>query len=325
LVEENRMRQFLGAADRYPVGSGFYRRLDSGALGFARVASFKVSPRIPGRAFSEADAEPTIKAFDHPRVSVFRRRADTDVAGLMAAWQAEVEQDVRLPDRHILEGARAYLRRDWRRALMAFQRAVETRPDFLLGHLMMVNTYLRQNRATEAKRTWDWIEAAYDDVPAEAGVGMVKAGLKVDGADYLDQSLAGYRKIGRNVPPWIAREAAQARFELGEEYRRQAQHGKAEAEYMRAVELFPDFVSPYVALGSLYSEREENGAALSVLERAVHLDGINAEAWYLLAVVQRALGDFDGAHASIRQAMALRPAQASYRTEYLALTQVGIP
>ena len=73
LVEENRERQFLAAAGSYPVGYGLYARLKSGSLGFSPAARFKTNPGAGPVEFSRPYDEPTMTAFDHPTVMIYRR------------------------------------------------------------------------------------------------------------------------------------------------------------------------------------------------------------------------------------------------------------
>ncbi len=248
LVEENRMQQYLQVPDRYPIAYGLYSRLASGDLGFEQVAGFKVSPGIPGWSISEDDAEPTITAFDHPRVSIYRRTGD--VEGLLAQWMEEVVQDAGLPDRYLREGVEAYHQQEWPRAARAFQRAISTRPNFVLGHLMLMNVYLRQDRQADARQAWNRAMIHHGWIPVEAGVGLIRAGMRVEGLDHLERTLAGLG--GRSDADWIAREAAYTRFELGVEYHRQDRYEEAGAEYLRAMELTPDFAPAPIGLGTLY-------------------------------------------------------------------------
>ena len=176
LIEENRMRQYLEVARQYPIGHLFYSRLASGDLGFKRVATFKVSPKFLGWAFSEEGAEPTITAFDHPRVSVYRR-TDVDVKDLLTRWKAAVEADPDLPDRYIRTGVKAYRQQDWKGAVKAFTRAVEVRPGFKLGHLLLGEVYLRQGRQDDAMR--ERYQASISERPSLTGyIGAAEKGLK---------------------------------------------------------------------------------------------------------------------------------------------------
>ncbi len=389
LIEENRMRQYSEVPKQYPIGHLFYSRLASGDLGFKRVATFKISPKIPGWEFSEEGAEPTITAFDHPRVSVYRR-TNVDVKDLLARWKAEVEADPNLPDRHIRTGVKAYRQQDWEGATKAFTRAVEVRPGFKLGHLLLGEVYLRQGRRDDAmrerhkasiserasltgyigaaekglkalaylrqgrwddakgiaKRAWDgvtttigsglkalaylargrWDDAkwAWDQADPPAGispstyVGMIRAGMKAEGAGYLGQYLEwlaskrpGDRDIGRYTSLLV-----QVRSQLGAEFKRQKQYEKALQEYLKALKLRPNHAPTYLNLANLYVATERYGEAVAVAERIVQLDSTRANAWHVLARVHQRTGNLDAAHTAILKAIARDPAKFAYRAEH---------
>jgi hypothetical protein len=198
LTEENRMRQYIEVPDRYPVAQRFYSQLASGDLGFERVASLKVCPGILGLEFSEEGAEPTITAFDHPRVSIYRR-AGTDFDNLMASWETEVRADPALPDHHILAGVKAYHGKEWDTAIEQFRRAVALRPSLTLGRLLLREAYLRQGRKAEAKRQLGHLTSA-TGIPMRAIVGLIKVGLKAEGVVYLEKYIHWVKSRGRDDP-----------------------------------------------------------------------------------------------------------------------------
>ena len=79
LVEENRERQFLAAAGSYSVGYGLYARIGSGELGFSPVSHFRTHPGIGPVELPRRYDEPTMTAFDHPTVRIYRRNDKTAV------------------------------------------------------------------------------------------------------------------------------------------------------------------------------------------------------------------------------------------------------
>ena len=186
LIEENRMRPFMKVPQRYPIGHTYYSRLADESLGFERVALFKVAPEILGYTFSEADAEPTTTAFDHPSVAVYRRTS-ANVQELLEQWKAEVRTDPALPDRYVHAGVVAYHRKAWKRAESAFQRSLEVKPKFALGRLLLREVYLAEGRRAAAKRELRRI--ADSGLTAGAYVGMIRVGLVARGARYLNKYL----------------------------------------------------------------------------------------------------------------------------------------
>ncbi|MEZ5381181.1 MAG: DUF2298 domain-containing protein [Microthrixaceae bacterium] len=65
---------------RFPSTIAFFEGLDSGALGFRRVATFDASPRLGPIAWSDASAEEAFSVYDHPEVRIWERtrRVPTD-------------------------------------------------------------------------------------------------------------------------------------------------------------------------------------------------------------------------------------------------------
>ncbi len=186
LIEENRMLPFMKVPRRFPIAHTYYRRLANESLGFERVAQFKVSLEVLGFTYSQADAEPTITGFDHPRVGVYRR-SGANVEELLERWRAEIRTDPALPDKYVNEGVEAYRRKAWRQAENAFKRSLDVKPEFALGRLLLREVYLAEGRRAAAKRELRRI--ADSGLTAGAYVGMIRVGLVARGARYLNKYL----------------------------------------------------------------------------------------------------------------------------------------
>ena len=186
LIEENRTLPFRNVRRRFPIAHTYYRRLVEQTLGFERVAQFKIAPEILGFTYSEADAEPTVTGFDHPRVVVYRRTG-ANVRELLDRWKADIRTDPALPDKYVIDGVDAYRRKDWKEAERAFKRSLRVKPEFALGRLLLREVYLAQGRRADAKRELRRI--ADSGLTAGAYVGMVRVGLVARGAMYLNKYL----------------------------------------------------------------------------------------------------------------------------------------
>ena len=304
LTEENRMRQYLAVPDRYPVGCMLYQRLISGALGFERVASFKVSPGIPGWQMPDDGAEPTVTAFDHPRVSVYRR-AEADLQPLIEQWEADLLADPRLPDRDIKAGVAAYRRQNWEQALGAFRRAVALRPGAILGQMLIREVYLRQGRQEEAKQLLAEIDAQ-SVRPQEALAGMVHAGLKAEGAAYLEHYIKNLRPSDRGYT-YLKHFAAKTRYDLGAEAQEQGRADDAKTQYARSVELNPGYAPALANLGSLHLEEQRNEEAERFLKRASELDSTCTAVHVNLGILHYRLGRYAEAVSAFGQAARYAP------------------
>ncbi len=186
VIEENRTIPFRNVPQRFPVAHTYYRRLAEQALGFERAAQFKISPEILGFTYSEADAEPTVTGFDHPRVVVYRRTG-ANVQELLDRWKADIRTDPALPDKYVIDGVDAFRRKDWKEAERAFERSLRAKPEFALGRLLLREVYLAQGRLADAKK--ELRRLADSGLSAGAYVGMVRVGLVARGAMYLNKYL----------------------------------------------------------------------------------------------------------------------------------------
>ncbi|MDP9170911.1 MAG: tetratricopeptide repeat protein, partial [Acidobacteriota bacterium] len=87
---------------------------------------------------------------------------------------------------------------------------------------------------------------------------------------------------------------------------------------LKAIEVDPKLVSPYVELGFLAAQEQKWEASSQFFERALRLDPIDfPQAWYASAVANYNLKHYDAAEKSAREAVKLDPKHANPRTEYL--------
>ncbi|MDP6042431.1 MAG: tetratricopeptide repeat protein [Candidatus Latescibacteria bacterium] len=302
VINENRMRQFEGAPHHYPIAHAYYRKLKTGQLGYTRAAEFRVSPTLLGYTFRSPDADPTVTSYDHPTVTIYRRIEN--VAERIATWREDVRRDPTLPDRELFSGVEAYKAGNYPIARLAFQRTINLRPNFLLGHLMIINTYFREGREQEAESMWKKLDAQFDGIPAEVGMGMVKANLVREGTLYLEHCMTKYLQAGQS-PGWIRKAAAESWYLLGEEYHQRHQLDAAQNAFTRATELVPDYHVAYVGLSEILLEQGHADQALSILKQVNAQDLKNSRIWRLMGKAHQNLGDMDKAQFYERQAKAL--------------------
>ncbi len=80
-ITSNRVRESVKKLEReYPATIRYYALLESGELGFERVATFQVHPTFLGISIDDSGAEESFTVYDHPEVRIYRK---TD------AWDAE--------------------------------------------------------------------------------------------------------------------------------------------------------------------------------------------------------------------------------------------
>ena len=282
LIEENRMRQFLAVPDRYPIAHTLYRRLNTGDLGFERVAEFKTHPGLWKWQLDETGAEPTITAFDHPRVVVFRRGAGTSPEEILEEWMEAVEKSPSLPDRYILDGVRAYHEEDWTEAEKRFGQALEIRPEFGLAHLLIgeVRRKLGDRKGMEAA----WIRAieARGPITMHAFLGIVEAGLAEEGLLYLE-----LLALEKSRDPTLRKLIASLHFEQAVALHTDGRYSDAVRRYRKVLEFDPGNIPTHLNLGQCLISMGETDRAREVYGRALELDPGNQMALEGLAEVGR--------------------------------------
>ncbi len=65
---------------RYAVQNEYYRRLLAGQLGYQLVYEAELSPQLFGIAFNDRSADESFTVYDHPRVRIFKKIENLDVA-----------------------------------------------------------------------------------------------------------------------------------------------------------------------------------------------------------------------------------------------------
>ncbi len=78
-VTSNRIRDSVPRLEReYPATIHYYQLLESGELGFERVATFTVRPSFLGLSIDDSGAEESFTVYDHPEVRIYRKTAAWD-------------------------------------------------------------------------------------------------------------------------------------------------------------------------------------------------------------------------------------------------------
>ena len=138
LVEENRERQFLAAAGSYPVGYGLYARLKSGDLGFSLASRFQINPGVGPVQLSRRYDEPTMTAFDHPTVTIYRRNDKETVAAALAGWEGHLDSE---DEGLLVEGAGALREGRTEEAEARLRLFSQRHPEILVGQFLLAEAH----------------------------------------------------------------------------------------------------------------------------------------------------------------------------------------
>jgi len=97
-ITSNRVRESVKKLEReYPATIRYYHLLDTGELGFERVATFTVHPTFLGISVDDSSAEESFTVYDHPEVRIYKKTAAFDPAQAVALLdEAHPERAVNL-------------------------------------------------------------------------------------------------------------------------------------------------------------------------------------------------------------------------------------
>ena len=97
-ISSNRVKDsIVRLPGEYPATIRYYRLLDSGELGFKRVAHFAVRPTFLGLSINDASAEESFTVYDHPEVTIYQKTLDFDAQRAAALLnEAQPERAVNL-------------------------------------------------------------------------------------------------------------------------------------------------------------------------------------------------------------------------------------
>lgn len=297
VVDVNRYRQFVAAPEVAPVASAFYRHLWDGTLGFTRVYRAKNYPRFMGLRFDDDGAEPSFLGYDHPAVSIFRRREGAEE--VWREWRGQMTGDARCADDALGRAASHYGRGAWEEALAQVRSALGGYPEMRALYFVEGAVYQKLGRGDEEKRAFGRYVEGYQGenaylVPWATSATLLAAGVP-------DLALAALRhgvQLGRMLAAGQRRDMATSYVRAGDRALRLGYATYAGAIYHLALEVLPG--SPtYVALGMVLYEQGQIEASAKAYEQALALDGDHAVArinygWnlYVLGRWQEAVDQF---------------------------------
>ncbi len=211
---------------------------------------------------------------------------------------------------YVLLGS-AYLRKNEPvNATAAFETIVARAPKDPRGPYLVGVTLLAQGRRADAKKRFEEALALAPDYVeplarlADLAIADRQPGVAVD---RVQRQIARAPKSG--ALPYL----------LGRIYERRGETQRAETAYLRALEVEPAIVAPYVALGSLYANSARYEQALKSIDEALKRRPRDLTAQMLQGVVYERKGEVAPAIKAYEKALALNPrfAAAANNLAYL--------
>lgn len=133
-VKENRAVQYAAVPELFPIAASFYEELSNGGLGLDVGRQFKTYPNFSGIRFAQADADPTLSAYDHPTVNVLMRRDDADFETTFDRWRRDLQSNPWCPDNALHEAAVGLRAGDAEGALAIVQAQIAANPNALISY-----------------------------------------------------------------------------------------------------------------------------------------------------------------------------------------------
>jgi tetratricopeptide (TPR) repeat protein len=168
--------------------------------------------------------------------------------------------------------------------------------------------YIRQNdfpRATLVHQLYRSKDEVHDK--SKAADDWLKEGLRLQALGWYQGAVDAYRMAQGFKPDFM-----DAFYNMGvaygcmEENDIDALH-KAVWVFKKSIDLSPDFIHSYTALGASYIKQGELELAMEVLNRAIHVDPQDSNVYYYLGIACRMNSQYSQAVDYMRQAVALKP------------------
>ena len=296
VIDANRYRQFVAAADLYPTLASFYHRLWAGKLGFRLVRRFKTYPSFAGVIFADDDAEPSFLGFDHPAVMIFERADSESVDRAWERWLGEIGQEVSCIDSALERVAEHCRTEDWPRALQAARMALQRHPEMKVIYYVLAQIYDRMDAAENEKEAVRRYASGFSEehsaylIPwassltlTAAGMPSLALGALIQGKEWIEP-----------FPPEVYPRVMHSYIHAGKYLHRRGQVMAASQAYRLATEIDPRS-DTFVKVGEALDEYGEWEAAVLAYERALEMDPENQSAranigwdFYLLGDLVRA-------------------------------------
>lgn len=217
-------------------------------------------------------------------------------------------------------GLEFYQKKDYRRAVGEFQRAIALDPTNIDSYNYLASSYLAQNKAGEAIKAF---QSSLALAPYQDSIHVSLGNIYLQQKKYplAEKEL---KEAARLNP---ANEVAP--YTLGQLYVQSGRLDEAVAQFKKVQRIVPYDANPYYSLGMAYNKQGKHAEAVKQLKEAVRLKPKMAPAHLELGIAYAALGDSANAQKQIRTLKALDPVQGELLKRTIArpkiLTGGGAP
>jgi tetratricopeptide (TPR) repeat protein len=313
IIEENRMKPFMSVPNLYPVGCEIYTRLYNEQLGYKRVAQFKNQPLFNMTSY-EKSAEPTLTAFDHPNVLIYRRTQNPSPEEILTTLKQDIQNDPKFPDKNILAGVNAFQQKNWEEAKRAFESALQLDPEFALANLLIGEIYIKHNLTDSTQKIWDRLTDQNVNINKYSFLGLINAGLREEGVIYLENVA---KTPGED--PNLALVASRTYTEIALEYQQKNELQTALANHTKAIALTPDDPEPYLNATFVLIELGDLDNAQILLDHAQQLQSNMPMALHAQALLYQKQEKLDEAYKTLLKALDLDPKNTQHQNVLLGL------
>ena len=214
-------------------------------------------------------------------------------------------------------------------ARQAFKRAVRVWPEFAEGHYLL--GYLHIKKLRNPKRAVKFLETAEqlyirqndfqraslvhqlyrpkDEVQEKnkAAEEWLKEGLRLQNLTWYQAAVDAYQMARGFKPDFL-----DAYYNMGVAYGCMEENGidalhKAVWVFKKSIDLNPQFIHAYTALGASYIKQNEIEEAITVLNRAEEVCPKDSNVYFYLGIASRIKGNFKKAVEYLKKAVALKP------------------
>src|SRR3989442_1335799 len=213
-------------------------------------------------------------------------------------------------------GAAYLAKRDPAKAAEAYRKVVALAPKDPRGPHYLGIALRMQGKTAEAKREF---EASLALAP-----GYVEPLAQLVSVAFAEKKPdLALERVQRQIT--LVPNSGELQFLLGEVHRARGDLVHAETAYLKALELQPDRIGPYLRLGDVYARKGNYDQALAKLEGAVRVNPVSLTALMLSGVIYEKKGDFAKAQAAFEKALAINPrfAPAANNLAYILSVRGG--